>query len=112
MLLRKRSMVRKQEMRGTPGTPHSAKKGGKTPNGESESPKSGGLGCKSCGKSFNSDNGRQQHNKAKHDGRNPHDHRSSSSVAIEDLAAVPIVLLEHARVVPCRMKLRSKASIG
>ncbi|ESW13241.1 hypothetical protein PHAVU_008G179800, partial [Phaseolus vulgaris] len=51
------------------GTPHSAKKGGKTPNSEGESPKSGGLSCKSCSKSFNSDSGRQQYNKAKHDGQ-------------------------------------------
>ncbi|KAL9312453.1 hypothetical protein ACSQ67_017905 [Phaseolus vulgaris] len=31
----------------TTGTPHSVKKGGKTPNSEVKSPKSGGLGCKS-----------------------------------------------------------------
>ncbi|KAL9322699.1 hypothetical protein ACSQ67_010752 [Phaseolus vulgaris] len=54
---------------GNVGTPHSAKKGGKTPNSEAKSPKSGGLSCKSCSKSFNSDSGLQQHNKAKHGGQ-------------------------------------------
>ncbi|XP_061345403.1 histone deacetylase HDT1-like [Gastrolobium bilobum] len=50
-------------------TPHPMKKGGKTPNSEAkvQTPKSGGqISCKSCSKSFNSESGLQQHNKAKH----------------------------------------------
>ncbi|RDY09573.1 Histone deacetylase HDT1, partial [Mucuna pruriens] len=52
---------------GHTATPH-PKKGGKTPSSDTKdkTPKSGGLSCKSCNKSFNSDSGLQQHNKAKH----------------------------------------------
>ncbi|KAF7823279.1 histone deacetylase HDT1-like [Senna tora] len=48
---------------GHTATPHPMKKGGKSPNSDA---KSGGLSCKSCNKSFNSESGLQQHNKAKH----------------------------------------------
>nr|ACU22923.1 unknown [Glycine max] len=63
---------------GHTATPHPAKKGGKTPsseakaktpNNEAKTPMSGGLSCKSCSKSFNSESGLQQHNKAKHGGQ-------------------------------------------
>ncbi|KAK4286376.1 hypothetical protein QN277_002937 [Acacia crassicarpa] len=55
---------------GHTSTPHPMKKGAKTPNSEAKEPKSGGqLSCKSCSKSFNSESGFQQHNKAKHGGQ-------------------------------------------
>lgn len=57
---------------GHTATPHPMKKGGKTPNSESkdQTPKSGGqISCKSCSKTFNSESGLQQHNKAKHGGQ-------------------------------------------
>ncbi|XP_047168032.1 histone deacetylase HDT1-like [Vigna umbellata] len=52
-------------------TPQSVKKGGKTPSSEAKdkSPKSGGLICKSCSKTFNTESGLQQHSKAKHGGQ-------------------------------------------
>ncbi|XP_027346992.1 histone deacetylase HDT1-like isoform X2 [Abrus precatorius] len=53
-------------------TPHPMKKGGKTLNSgaKGQSPNSGGqLSCKSCKKSFTSESGLQQHNKAKHGGQ-------------------------------------------
>ncbi len=53
-------------------TPHPNKKGGKTPASsdkkKGQSPKSGGISCKSCSKTFNSDNALQSHSKAKHGG--------------------------------------------
>ncbi|KAJ1401752.1 Zinc finger C2H2-type [Sesbania bispinosa] len=57
---------------GHTATPHPMKKGGKTPNSESkdQTPKSAGqISCKSCSKTFNSEAGFQQHNKAKHGGQ-------------------------------------------
>ncbi|RVW54478.1 Histone deacetylase HDT1 [Vitis vinifera] len=52
-------------------TPHPNKKAGKTPasgdKGKGQSPKSGGqVSCKSCSKTFNSENALQSHSKAKH----------------------------------------------
>ncbi|ONK77839.1 uncharacterized protein A4U43_C02F11270, partial [Asparagus officinalis] len=54
-------------------TPHPAKQAGKTPakseKAKQQSPKSAGsVSCKSCSKSFNSDNALQAHTKAKHSG--------------------------------------------
>jgi len=49
-------------------TPHPAKKAGKTPATSEKSPKSGGsVACKSCTKTFNSENALQAHSKAKHE---------------------------------------------
>ncbi|KAA8544193.1 hypothetical protein F0562_022171 [Nyssa sinensis] len=55
-------------------TPHPSKQAGKTPanSGKSkeQSPKSGGqVSCKSCSKTFNSENALQSHSKAKHGGK-------------------------------------------
>ncbi|KAM0865432.1 hypothetical protein ACQ4PT_043284 [Festuca glaucescens] len=48
-------------------TPHPAKKAGKTPATNEKSPKSGGsVACKSCPKTFNSENALQAHSNAKH----------------------------------------------
>jgi hypothetical protein len=48
-------------------TPHPAKKAGKTPATNEKSPKSGGsVACKSCTKTFNSENALQAHSNAKH----------------------------------------------
>jgi len=48
-------------------TPHPAKKAGKTPATNEKSPKSGGsVSCKSCSKTFNSENALQAHSNAKH----------------------------------------------
>ncbi|KAE9587986.1 putative histone deacetylase transcription factor C2H2 family [Lupinus albus] len=50
-------------------TPHPVKKAGKTPNsdGKGQTPKSAGqFSCESCKKAFNSEDGKQQHKKAKH----------------------------------------------
>lgn len=51
-------------------TPHPAKQGGKAANGKTpnqQTPKSGGqFACKSCPKTFGSDNALQSHTKAKH----------------------------------------------
>lgn len=48
-------------------TPHPAKKAGKTPATNEKSPKSGGsVACKSCPKTFNSENALQAHSAAKH----------------------------------------------
>lgn len=56
---------------GHQATPHPVKKGAKTPNSgaKDKSPKSGGLSCKSCSKTFTSESGLQQHSKAKHGGQ-------------------------------------------
>jgi hypothetical protein len=51
-------------------TPHPAKKAGKTPATSEKSPKSGGsVACKSCTKTFNSENALQAHSKAKHEAK-------------------------------------------
>ncbi|CAL0324181.1 unnamed protein product [Lupinus luteus] len=50
-------------------TPHPAKKAGKTPNSDAkgQTPKSAGqFSCESCKKAFKSEDGMQQHKKAKH----------------------------------------------
>ncbi|KAK4409044.1 Histone deacetylase HDT1 [Sesamum angolense] len=59
--------------KGQAGTPFPSKPAGKTPTGnksKEQTPKSGGqLSCKSCSKSFTSENALQSHAKAKHGGK-------------------------------------------
>ncbi|KAL0436335.1 UNVERIFIED_CONTAM: Histone deacetylase HDT2 [Sesamum radiatum] len=59
--------------KGQAGTPFPSKPAGKTPTGnksKEQTPKSGGqLSCKSCSKTFTSDNALQSHAKAKHGGK-------------------------------------------
>ncbi|KAK2643542.1 hypothetical protein Ddye_025305 [Dipteronia dyeriana] len=49
-------------------TPHPSKQGGKTPANGDKTPKSGGISCKTCSKSFGTDGALQSHTKAKHSG--------------------------------------------
>ncbi|XP_031402500.1 histone deacetylase HDT1-like [Punica granatum] len=69
---KKAKVVASQKTDGKKGghtaTPHPAKHAGKTPaNAKQQTPKSDGkISCKSCNKSFNSENALQSHSKAKH----------------------------------------------